>query len=383
ILALPALLTLQGCSWIQSWGEDKDDPNAPSELVEFNPTLTVNRLWSQDVGVGIGRQKAQLRPAHDSGTIYTADFEGRLFAVDAQSGRILWERETELPFSGGPGVSGDLVMLGTEDGRVHAFGRSGGQPFWSADVSSEVLATPLEQDGIVVVRCVDGRVFGLNADTGRRIWIYDHAVPLLTLRGNSVPLIRAGVVFIGYDGGEVVALNLDDGSLIWEQAVVTSEGRSELERLADIDGQMVFIASDLIVSSYKNRLASLAADSGRLLWFKEISSATGLTVDRTNLAVSDRNDSVWLLDRRNGSTIWKQEQLAHRALTRPAIQGGFVVVGDFEGYVHWLGISDGQFAARVEAGGDGFAAAPLVVGSALYLLTRDGDLVAYSVGGSS
>jgi outer membrane protein assembly factor BamB len=383
IPALAVLLTAQGCSWIKSWGDDEDEPGAPSELVDFNPTLTVDRLWSRNVGSGVGRQRTQLIPAYDSGTIYVADFEGRMVAVDAQNGRILWDRETEVRFSGGPGLSSDLVLIGSEGGEIYAFSRSEGAAAWTAQVSSEVLAAPQEEDGIVVVRCIDGRVFGLDADDGRRVWLYDHAVPLLTLRGNSNPLIRAGVVFIGYDSGEVVALNLDDGTLVWEQPVVSTEGRSELERLADIDGQMVFIASDLLVSSYKNRLASLAADSGRLLWFKEISSATGVAVERTNLAVSDRDDSVWLLDRRNGSTIWKQDLMANRQLTRPAIQGNFVVVGDFEGHLHWLNISDGNFAARADTGGDGFVSAPLVIGSTLYVLTRQGELLAFSAGGSS
>jgi outer membrane protein assembly factor BamB len=380
---LAALLLLQGCSWIKSWGDDDEDPNAPNALVEFDSTLAVTKIWSQSVGAGQSLKAPQLWPIHEDGVIFTADFEGRIVSVDAETGRIRWEVETGLPFTGGPGLSGSALLVGSEDGRVHAFDKAAGTALWTAEVSSEVLAAPVEDDGIVVVRCIDGRVFGLDEDSGRRLWIYDHAVPLLTLRGNSIPLIRAGVIFIGYDGGEVVALKLTDGALIWEQSVVAADGRSELERLADIDGQLVYVASDLLLSSYKDRLASLAADSGRLLWFKDISSATGVVVERINLAVSDNDDNVWLLDRRNGSTIWKQDQLLRRKLTRPAIQGNFVAVGDFEGFLHWINIDSGQFAARADVGGDGFVTAPLVIGSKLYVLTRNGSLVAYSVGGTS
>ena len=235
-------------------------------------------------------------------------------------------------------------------------------------------------DGIVVVRCIDGRVFGLDADTGQRLWIYDHSVPLLTLRGNSPLLLRAGVVFVGYDGGSVVALKLGDGVKMWEQTLVTAEGRTELERLSDIDGQMVFIASDLLVSSYKNRLASLAADSGRLLWFKDISSATGVSVDRINLALSDKEGNLWLLDRRNGAESWKLDLLRNRGLTRPVFYGSFIAVGDAEGYLHWVRIDNGQFAAREKVGGDGFAGPPVVVGNTLYVMTRKGSLIAYRAG---
>jgi outer membrane protein assembly factor BamB len=377
--ALAALLLLNGCSWIKSWGDD-DDPDAPAELIEFEPTLKVGKVWSTGVGSGLDKAGRQLWPAYSSGTLYAADYKGLLMAVDANNGNKRWEIKTKLPFTGGPGVSGELLLMGTQDGEVYAFDASSGTQLWSATVTSEVLAAPVESDGIVVVRCIDGRVFGLDADTGRRVWIYDHSVPLLSLRGNAPPLLRAGVVFVGYDGGQVVALRQDDGTLMWEQTLVTTEGRTELERLSDIDGQLVFIASDLLVSSYKNRLASLAADSGRLLWFKDISSASGVAVDRVNLAVSDRDGHVWLVDRRNGAEFWKNNQLFHRGLTRPAIFGSFVVVGDQEGYLHWINISDGIFAARAKVGGKGFSGPPLVVGNTLYVMTKKGELVAFRAG---
>ena len=379
IPALAILLLLNGCSWIKSWGDD-DDPDAPAELVEFEPTLEVSKLWSSGIGSGLDKAGRQLRPAYSSGMLYAADYKGRLMAIDADSGNVRWEIKTKLPFTGGPGISENLLLMGTQDGEVFAFNATSGTQLWSATVTSEVLAAPTEEDGIVVIRCIDGRVFGLDAETGQRMWIYDHSVPLLTLRGNAPVLLRGGIAYVGYDGGQVVALRLDDGTQIWEQSLVTTEGRTELERLADIDGQLVFIASDLLVSSYKNRLASLAADSGRLLWFKDISSASGVDVNRINLAISDREGSVWLLDRRNGAESWKNDQLYHRGLTRPAIYGTFVVVGDAEGYLHWINISDGRFAAQIKVGGKGFSGPPLVVGNTLYVMTNKGELIAYRAG---
>jgi outer membrane protein assembly factor BamB len=379
IPALAALLLLNGCSWIKSWGDD-EDPDAPAELVDFETTLKVGKVWSTGVGKGLDKAGRQLRPAFDSGTLYAADYKGLLMAINADNGQKIWEIKTELPFTGGPGVSGRLLMMGTQNGEVFAFDSSTGTQLWSATVTSEVLAPPAQSDGVVVVRCIDGRIFGLDVDTGQRLWIYDHSVPLLTLRGNAPPLLRAGVAFIGYDGGQVVALRVNDGTLMWEQTLVTTEGRTELERLSDIDGQLVFIASDLLVSSYKNRLASLAADSGRLLWFKDISSATGVAVDRVNLAISDSDSNLWMLDRRNGAESWKLDQLWQRGLTRPVFFGSFVVVGDAEGYLHFINVSDGQFAAREKVGGKGFSGPPLVVGNTLYVMTKKGGLSAYRAG---
>lgn len=381
IIVLIACITLQSCSWIKGWGDDDIEPGEPVALVEFTPSLATQKKWSTKIGDGVGRKRTQLRPVIVDDVIYAGDYKGLLVALDATSGKKIWEIETELAFSGGPGVSDSTVFMGTENGTVHAYSTDNGTEIWVASVSSEVLAKPIAEDGIVVVRSIDGRVFGLDENSGNRVWIYDHSVPLLTLRGNSEPLVRAGIVYLGYDGGEVISLRLVDGNLIWEQAVISTEGRTELERLADIDGQLVYVASDLLVSSYKTRLASLAADSGRLLWFKDIASATGVTVDRINLAISDRDDNVWLLDRRNGSTTWKQDQLGNRALTRPVFFGGFLVVGDVEGYLHWMNVSDGLFAARTKVGGNGFVSAPLVSGNTMYVLTNGGELSAFTAGG--
>jgi len=321
-----------------------------------------------------------MGPFYSSGTLFAADYKGKLISIDAESGRKNWELKTKQSFSGGPGADDSHIYMGTIDGRVVAFDRNNGDELWNAQVSSEVLIPPVAEDNIVVVRSIDGRVFGLDVDNGARVWIYDHSVPLLTLRGNANLLVRAGVVYVGYDDGSVVTLRLDDGSLLWTQTLVSQEGRTELERLADIGQQMVIVASDLIVSSYKTRVASLAADSGRLLWFKDISSATGIQVDRTKLAISENNGDLWLLDRRNGATQWKQDQLSNRGLTRPAFYGKLVVVGDQEGYLHWLDSDSGEFVARVRAGKKGFAAAPLTVGTTLYVLTHKGNLIAYRAG---
>jgi outer membrane protein assembly factor BamB len=375
---LVVALILPGCSWIRSWGDE--EPNDPAPLVDFETTVKVGKVWSTQIGDGMGKRGLSMSPVFSSGVIFAADYKGRLTSIDADSGRKIWELKTDQPFAGGPGVDETRLYMGTIDGRVVAFDRNNGSELWNAQVSSEVLVPPAASDDIVVVRCIDGRVFGLDVNNGARVWIYDQSVPLLTMRGDTNLLVRGGLVYVGYDDGSVVTLRLDDGTLVWTQTIVSSEGRTELERLADVGQQMVIIASDLIVSSYKNRVASLAADSGRLLWFKDISSATGIQVDRTNLAVSDSNGDLWLLDRRNGSTVWKQDSLLNRGLTRPAFYGKFVVVGDKEGYIHWIDTESGNFAARIRAGKKGFAAAPLTVGTSLYVLTVKGDLVAYRAG---
>jgi outer membrane protein assembly factor BamB len=378
VTAFLSLFLLQACNWFKSWGDP--EPGDPSPLVDFDATVKVKKIWSTGVGDGMGKAGISMPPAYADGIIYAADRKGQLTAVGAEKGNKIWDIKTKQAFSGGPALGESLLVMGTLDGTVLAFDAADGSERWSARVSSEVLAVPGISDNVVVVRTIDGRVFGLDASTGSRLWIHDNSVPLLTLRGNTNILLRGSTVFVGYADGTVVALQVADGSLMWSQPVVSPEGRTELERLADIGIQMTIVASDLIVSSYKNRIASIAADSGRLLWFKEISSFTGVQVDRTNLAVSDSSGNLWLLDRRNGANIWKIDQLTNRGLTLPAFYGDIVVVGDQEGYLHWINVADGAFVARVREGSKGFAAAPLTVGTTLYVLSHKGTLAAYRAG---
>ncbi len=371
-----AVALLTGCGIFT-----RDDGDlAPAELVEFTPTLEVERLWSTGTGRGVNRSRPNFRPYYEGGRLWVGDHRGQVTAVNAESGRVDRRFDTELELSAGPVVQDGLILLGTFDGRLVALDAQSGERRWAARLSSEVLSYPVLHDGVVIVRCIDGRVFGLNAEDGRRLWIHDRSVPLLTLRGTSDPLARAGQVFIGYDDGMVSGLRVADGSVLWEQRVSEPEGRTELERMSDIDGPMAIVGTELYVVTYRGRLAGMALESGRLLWVKDLSSHSGLSLRRTQLAASDRNDAVWLVDRRNGATLWRDEQLRRRQLTRPVFYGNQVVVVDMEGYMHFYDVDSGEFSARTRASRNPPSDAPLVVGNTLYLLDDDGTLSAWRAG---
>lgn len=361
----------------------KDAERDPMKLTDIDERLKVSKLWSTSTGSGLGKSAPGLKPFHVDGEIWTADHKGRVTAIDAASGDRLRRFDLDMDLSAGPTVIDRRVLLGTMNGQILVLDRDTGAIDWRAQLSSEILAAPLQRDGVIVVRCIDGRVFGLNADTGFREWVYDRSVPLLTLRGNSEPVVRGGQVFVGHDDGSLTALGLADGQLLWEQRVGTPEGRTQLDRLADIDGHMEIVGLDIYAVSEHDRMASVALDSGRLLWVKEVGSNSGLTVSRTRMVLADSEDRIWMLDRRSGSTGWSNEQLLRRGLSRPVLQGGFVAVADKEGYVHWLDADTGEFVARERASKDAPAAAPLVVGNVLFVLDVDGKLSAWRVGASS
>ncbi|HMB38132.1 MAG TPA: outer membrane protein assembly factor BamB [Wenzhouxiangellaceae bacterium] len=379
VLAIGLTIGLGGCGIFGS----KDPERDPMDLNDINESVRVSKLWSTSTGSGLGKSAPGLKPFHIEGAIWTADHKGRVVAVDAESGKQSHRFDLDMNLSAGPNVVGQRVLLGTMEGQVLVMDRNSGTIDWRVQLSSEVLAAPLQRDGMIVVRCIDGRVFGLNAETGLREWVYDRSVPLLTLRGNSQPVVRGGQVFVGHDDGTLTALNLADGQLLWEQRVGTPEGRTQLDRLADIDGHMEIVGLDIYAVSEGDRMASVALDSGRLLWVKEVGSYSGLTVSRTRMVMSDSEDRIWMLDRRSGSTGWSNEQLLRRGLSRPVLQGGFVAVADQEGYVHWLDADNGEFVARERASKKAPASAPLVIDNVLFLLDVDGKLSAWRVGASS
>ncbi|MGY6630865.1 MAG: outer membrane protein assembly factor BamB [Wenzhouxiangella sp.] len=376
LLSIAVVGLLAGCQTVGGWfSRDKDD--APAELVDFTQTRSVERIWTSNTGAGINRSRPAFRPVAFQGDLWVADHRGRIVAVDIESGSINRRFDTGLPLSAGPAMSPGLALVGTFDGQLVALNPEDGETRWTAQLSSEIIAYPVVQDGVVVVRSVDGRTFGLDVNSGRRLWVHDRSVPVLTLRGNSDPLVRAGQVFIGYDDGAVAALRVADGSLLWEQRVSEPEGRTELDRLADIDGPMAIVGSELYVATYRGRTASLALDAGRINWVTELPSASGLTVLRTQLAATDRDDAVWLLDRRDGSTLWRDDRLARRGVSRPQFVGDLLVVSDSLGFLHFYDTTSGEFAARVRASRNQPIADPLVLGNEVFLLDEDGNLSAW------
>lgn len=370
------VLGLSGCQWLKG-RSTKDNLDPPAELVDFDATAPVDKSWSRDLGDGIERSGTRPRPIEAEGVVYASDLDGSVVAIDLLSGKQRWSVEADVRLSSGPGVGEGLVVVGGLDGDVIALDRDSGSAKWTTNVSSEVLATPVVQDGIVVVRSNDGRVFGLNAADGARAWLFDRGVPLISLRGNATPVVADGKVYVGYDDGKVVALQLADGNLQWEQTIASPQGRTELERMSDIDGDLVASEGELYLVTYRGQAAALARDSGRVLWTRDMSSFTGVSVAADEVYLSDADGSVWALDRRSGSSLWKQEALAHRWLSTPMVYGDYLAVGDFDGYLHILSRQDGATAARFRIGDDAVRAAPLVVGAHVLAISTDGELAAF------
>ena len=378
-IALFALLALSGCGAVTDYLRGDEDAPAPATLEEFEPATGIETLWARRAASGEGGRRLELRPALAGGRVFVAGHEGDVAAYDPLTGERLWEADTGVPVSGGPGAGSGLVVVGSSAGDVVALASADGAVAWRTRVTSEVLSAPAVGGGRVAVRTVDGKLFGLDAANGERSWVYDRTVPVLTLRGTSAPVIAGDVVVAGFDSGHLAAVSLADGQLLWESAVATPSGRTELERLADMDADPVVSDGIVYAITFQGRVAAFDPGSGRALWQRDMSSRAGIGLGRRLLYVTDERSHVWAFDRGTGASLWRQGGLERRQVTRPVEFGDYVVVADFEGHVHWLSIDDGRFAARARVGGSAVLAPPVAGKSAVYVLGESGTLTALTL----
>ncbi|HEV2623005.1 MAG TPA: outer membrane protein assembly factor BamB [Frateuria sp.] len=392
-VALIGLVALAGCH-----NAKKENVQPPTPLAkDFKPTVQVTRLWRESIGDGAGDTGVRLRPTVVDGVLYADSNDGKLVALDAATGKTIWSKSSRTHgwfgwgdkkrkdafYAGGPAVSGELLAVGTLDGHVYGINAKDGSPRWETMLKSEVLASPVIVGDLVVVRTGDGRVYGLDAATGDRRWVYDQSdVPLLSLRGNGPLLVANGVVFFGSDGGKLVALRLDNGEKLWEQKLASGEGRTEIERLDDSDGTVLLDGRVLYGAAYHGNLAAIDGPSGRPMWTHPFSTYTSLASSGNAIYGADDSSQVWAFDKSAGAEMWKNDKLKYRWLTGPAVQGNYLVVGDIEGYVHWLQTGDGALAARERLSKHAIRAQPLVVGDTVYVEDVEGRIGAYRLGGA-
>jgi len=395
------LFLLTACGGIKEtvsniFSSDEDGVEPPAPLLEFRTRINVVELWSEGTGSGTDEQYLKLAPVIVNQRVFTVDANGHLKALDATNGKQLWtakmqseaqindgpfwQRNAPVQITGGPGYGENMVMVGTNEGGVIAYSAENGAELWRTKVSSEVLSPPQKSNNIVVVRTVDGKVFGLDGKRGRRLWIYDRAVPALTLRGTSAPIVdkESDIVVAGFDGGRLAAVELATGRLLWEARVASARGNSELEKMVDIDAEPIIIDDVIYVATFQGNLAAVQIQTGRLLWAENISTHAKISGDDRYIYVTDEQSDIAAFDRYTGAKIWKSEKLHARAATGPTIIGDYIVAGDFEGYLHWMDKSSGRFAARQRLCKERIIAAPIVAGSILYAYCSDGELAAYT-----
>ena len=345
-----------------------DNTIPPSPLINFTETAKLNKVWLQNTGKGTDDSFTNITPTILDEQIFIADPKGNIAALTIKSGDFVWRNDSRLSITGGPGAGSSLVLVGTSEGEILALSRNTGSEAWRTKVSSEVLSSPREADGVVVVRTIDGK----------HLWIYDRSVPTLSLRGTSSPVIANGLIITGFDDGRLAVIELKTGKLVWEKKVAFSRGRNELERMVDIDAQPLVIEKIIYVTTFQANVSAISLETGQILWQREISSHSELSADKKNIFLTEDNGSVWALNRFTGASVWKQEKLANRKVTGPAILGDKVIVCDAEGYMHWLDKETGDFAVRTRIGDNPILTQPINSNDILFVYSSSGALSAYT-----
>ena len=371
-LGLAAVLIAAGCS------KDKD-VEPPAKLVDFPTTLTVKKLWSTSVGGGKKQMvlRLGLGPALDSGNVFAASHKGHVVAIAMETGRQVWENDLKLPLSAGPVAGSGVVVVGSSKGNVVTLDETTGKELWRVRVNSELLSAPAIGEHAVVLRSVDGRLRGLNIQTGKDLWSVEQQVPRLSLRGTATPVIAKDVAICGFDNGKIMAVSLANGDTVWDTTLSSPHGRTELERLVDVDSAVKVVDENVYAVGFQGRVAMLALDSGQVWWAHDMSSNRGLSVDQENVFVAQADGVMVALRQRDGSELWHNDKIKRRNLSTPAMTSTAIVVADYQGYVHWLDKKSGALVARVQVAKKRVTNPPVATGDTVVVMTDAGDLAAF------
>jgi len=381
LVLLGFILMLTACSGkVPDWLISDDLVLPPAELIDFEAEFEPEVVWSKDVGAGAKNEYSELRALLQNGNLIAVDQNGEVNSYDGLTGQLNWQIELEVPVVAGPGGGEGLILVGTQEGEVIALNENNGEFIWRIRLTSEVLTPPRAALGVVIARTSDGRMSGLSVSDGEELWNYQRSVPLLSLRGAGPPALIDDKAIVGYANGKLVALSISDGKVIWEQSVAVSRGRTEIDRLVDIDSELVIKGNRVYAVAYHGNLAALDVGTGRLLWKREMSSRAGIDVSENEAVyVSDENNYVWAIQDGSGSGLWRQTELLRRNITAPVIVGEYVIVGDLDGYIHWISREDGRFVARMRLSNDAIRSKPVIGDGLVYISAIDGTVAAIRI----
>lgn len=338
----------------------------------------MRQQWSVSIGKRDKRSVGKLGPVLLDDQLFAASSDGKVRKLNPATGKTLWVRDLQVTLTSGVAGDSTALYVADLDGKLYALQREDGKLLWEYAMSSEVLAPVAAGFGYLVARSADGRVTGLKAEDGSELWSNTYNPPALTLHGYSQPLLLPQGVLIGLDDGKLVALALKTGKTLWESELSYPSGRSEIERLVDIDADILIDNRYIYAVNYQGRLAQIEPARGRQTWSVDLSSIAGMSQNKTRLFVTDSTDRVVAVNKETGEIVWEQTQLTGRKLSRPVLLEKVVAVTDLEGYVHLLSLDDGSLVGRTRAGKDAVGVAPVADGSRLIVQSADQKLRMFS-----
>lgn len=359
------VLAMAACS------SSKDERRVPVPLTQFKPVLNVQQVWKASVGKA-GRYL--FSPVAVGDAVFAAGSNGSVVKIDAQTGKEVWGTKVKGDLSAGVGSDGNFTAVGGLKGQVYVLDASG-KLLWQATAPGEIISPPLVGNGLVIVRTVDGQIVAFNVQTGEQKWTYrNRAVPLNLRVSAGMTFAGDQAVLAGFPGGAFAAINLQTGDAFWETPVSYPKGVTEVERINDVSGPPTLVGATTCAVTFQGQLGCFDANSGRAMWAKPFSSVSGIAQNEEAVVGADDWSVVRAFSVSMGTQSWSTDKLKNRDLSVPMVLGHAVVMGDFQGYVHFLSLDDGSFVARVKTDGSAITAAPVLAGNTLVVQTKDGGL---------
>lgn len=391
-LVLLCAFAVSGCSWFS-----KKTGNEPMELVDFKETLDLDKVWKRGIGEGQNKGFSSLTPALDGDVIYAVDYEGLVVALNSATGKKLWQRkinkadqglwawlksfvvadDPNRQIIGGIAAESGLLLVATYAGEVMALSKDSGDELWRKQLPGEIVSAPRTNGTVVAAQSVNGKLYALDAKTGEQLWFYDNPPPVLTLRGTPSPIVTDTAIYTGFSNGRMMAFNPSNGLILWEQRIASPKGRSELERMVDIHASPLIKDGVIYVGTYQGRISALARGTGSPLWGVDGSTSENLAVSGDKLFAAHADGKLVAYSAVTGEQLWSNEKMLRRGLNGPQTFGDYVAVVDFEGYMHVVNQTDGEFVARKRVDRKGARAPMLTDGETLYVFTNRGKLIAF------
>ena len=344
LLSLILILSISSCSSIAFWQSDEVDPDEPRELEDFNERFQFVENW--EIKFKGENKLNNFEPAFSGSSLFFADQKGNVSSIDIQSGEIIWESELDSTISAGIVAGFGRLFLSDDKGNLICLDQNDGSIQWKSFAGGEVLANVGVDAGLVVVKTASGFLNAFNIETGSEEWSYRSVAPNLTVRGSSSPVINENIVYATFDNGRIGAFNLKTGLPIWDGAISFTEGVSELDNLIDADSSPILEGNRIYTVNFQGNLSVFDAAQRRAVWESKESSFYEPFTLRGVLGIVSADSKISTYSSRTFEDSWKLEEYALRELSNPETHKGYILVGDFEGYIHAIDPLTGITVAR-------------------------------------
>lgn len=363
---------LAGCSSLPSlpfFGRSAERPK-PAELQPNPSTLGIRPAWTNRVG----EVTFPLAVNVTGNQLALASTDGTVAVLDAATGRDVWRASVGGRIAAGVGSDGTTAAVITDTNELVAL--SAGQVLWREKLRSQTHTAPLVAGKRVFVLGGDRSVTAFDGQTGRRLWTQSRPGEPLVLRQSGV-LLAVGDTLVAGQGGRMAGLNPLNGTVRWEAPIANPRGTNDVERLVDLVGRVSRLGNSLCARAFQAAVGCVDASRGTLAWSRPANGADGVGGDDRFVIGTESDGRVVAWRRESGERAWVHDKLLYRDLSAPLVVGSSVAVGDSTGFLHVLSRDDGSLRNRLGTDGSAIAAAPVVAGSTLVVVTRSGGVHAF------